>query len=379
MIETFFTMKFYRVLLLVFCMLNRITLSNGQLPEGEIAITASSTLPASSTADFNPENIMDGTAASWSEGAAGDGIGEFIQIELRYPDYLRYVMIKNGYGVKKHWKSNGRVKQLRISNGEGEYRDLYLEDTPELRVYGLQEPEADEYGVLMARDPLYGDSFTFEIIDIYPGDKWSDLCISELALNNWYFQGFHMEPDYIVTNIYRTFFSGVLDGQGNLYLESDWEGYILSGIEEGYYYSEITSGDGTTGQEEYQALLDTTNNTFYLFQSQFISEISAAGQTGKKDEQGRPERQDNYSWGIFIYDNAAGDFRLLDNDEAERLFKIFPSAVLSKAAGHELLFPDVWLSVDSPGVIKALHLNENGITGQPIYYRWNGKKFELLP
>lgn len=86
LIETIFTLKFYPFPLLFFGFLNSISVSIGQIPEGETAITASFALPASSTTDFNHENRLEGSPASLSEGEEGNGTGEFIQIELCCPD-----------------------------------------------------------------------------------------------------------------------------------------------------------------------------------------------------------------------------------------------------------------------------------------------------
>ncbi|HKK62225.1 MAG TPA: hypothetical protein VJ951_06685, partial [Bacteroidales bacterium] len=182
------------LVIIVFLMAFQIV--NAQLPEGEFAITATTTLPASSTSDFSPDNLMDGGLDSWSEGSDGNGIGEEIQLYTRYPDHLNYIMIKNGFGKERYWKANGRVRELKIRMSSGKEYFFELKDIFSPQVVGLYEPKADAYGHLSAGEVPYDSAFTFTIMDVYPGGRWEDLCITEIGLNQWYYDAFQMDEEY---------------------------------------------------------------------------------------------------------------------------------------------------------------------------------------
>lgn len=331
----------------------------GQIQENELNITASSTLSPSKTSNFSPDNLMDGTSASWSEGVKGNGVGEKFFLDFKYPDQLKYISVKNGYGVKKYFNSNARIKQMRISDASGLSRTIVLKDSPEFQNLGLTPILQDEYGMSYPDLPLSGKNFTFEILSVYEGERWADACITEIMVNQWYTENFELSFDYISMNLYREFFNGIVDSAGKLFIESDWDGYIEANFENGFYFSEITSGDGTEGYDEYQVFINGLTNDYYLFHSSLVSSISQAGMEGAKDSLGRPERVQTNSWEFYIYNKESSLIVELDESDLEDLFIVVPSK-------------EAWLSIVSPALLKE---NFNPETDEGVYYEWDGNWF----
>ncbi len=118
------------------------------------------------------ENVIDGSdSTAWIEGVSGDGVGEWIQLDLDGEYVLNGLEIENGY-----WKSaelyskNGRVKSLRLTFSDGSSQTFSLND---------------EFGVLqtIALDaPVVTSSIKIEILEVYPGNKYDDTCITWLNL-----------------------------------------------------------------------------------------------------------------------------------------------------------------------------------------------------
>ncbi len=132
--------------------------------EKENKLAASSTLKDEKDR-YNVEHIRDeSNERSWCEGKSGDGIGEFVKIT--YLDGKRKAIrlfVVNGFGDKKFFKMNNRVRDLDV-NG----RIVTLKDIP-----GIQE--------IPLNPQIIADEFVFTIKSVYPGTKWKDTCISELS------------------------------------------------------------------------------------------------------------------------------------------------------------------------------------------------------
>jgi len=346
-----------------------------QVPEGEIAVTASSTLPSSRTSNYSPDNLFDGTNASWCEGAKGSGVGEYIQVDFRYPDVLDYLMMKNGFGKEKYWSANARVQKMKVTNEEGESRIILLEDTPDLQVVGLNVIEESEDYLLEASGGLPGSSFTFEILEVYPGDRWEDLCLTELNFNQWYTEAFSMTKEYIYKNMYRLFFDGIIDQSGVLYIESDWDGYAEADIYSGYFYNEITSGDGTKGYDEYQVFINELTDQHYLFHSGIISYISQAGMEGKQDDTGKPERIRKNSWEFYFYNPENDKFEVVSDTGLNELFIVAPTAMFRDADGNSLTNKDISVSCIAPNVIAVSY---PPYSEEQVEYMWDGNWFREM-
>ena len=175
--------------------------------------TATSTLAPIKGVKYGPENLrnfsVDGIEGGsrenvWCEGVKGYGIGERVNLSITlqapfreqadiicFPD----LMIINGHAKSETtWKNNSRVKTLRLYvSGEPCY-DLQLKDTikPQIfnfkgseRIYPaksgrkISDGDIDNDGAY----PTYQTDFSFEIIEVYPGAKYDDTCLTGIAFD----------------------------------------------------------------------------------------------------------------------------------------------------------------------------------------------------
>jgi hypothetical protein len=174
--------------------------------------TATSTLAPQGKVNYSAENLKNDRTAggnrgtTWCEGVKGYGTGERVtmSIETRagYNDVVSFgaLLIVNGYAKDAAtWKKNTRVKTLRLYVGGRAWCDLQLSDTIKPQIFSLPEdlhivPAKSGKVVSKAaaskeqshdgnRNPAYKTDLTFEIIEVYPGDKYDDTCITGIALN----------------------------------------------------------------------------------------------------------------------------------------------------------------------------------------------------
>ena len=118
---------------------------------------------------------------AWVEGVEGNGEGEYIK--YAFPGTcprITTVLIHNGY-VKNWdvWRDNGRVKKLLMYYNDKPYVVLNLKNTP-----ALQRFEVGILGHEERSDASPAWSIKFEILEVYPGEKYEDTAITEI-----YFDG----------------------------------------------------------------------------------------------------------------------------------------------------------------------------------------------
>jgi len=188
----------------------------------EESFTASSTLAPTANYSYGADNLSNEKMlrnyriggfrdAAWCEGVKGYGIGERVNMSIRTKSCnegndndicFTGLMIVNGYAKDAAtWKNNSRVKTLRLYVGGKPWCDLQLKDTikPQIfefekayRIYpaksGKKIPEkgaftkpCKECGV--EKVPVYQTDLTFEIVEVYPGSKYDDTCITGIALD----------------------------------------------------------------------------------------------------------------------------------------------------------------------------------------------------
>ena len=142
------------------------------------SVTASSALGEKYAAD-NAHDFSIVTA--WVEGVEGNGEGEYIK--YAFPGTcprITTVLIHNGY-VKNWdvWRDNGRVKKLLMYYNDKPYVVLNLKNTMHLQRF--------EVGILGHEERSEASpawSIKFEILEVYPGEKYEDTAITEI-----YFDG----------------------------------------------------------------------------------------------------------------------------------------------------------------------------------------------
>lgn len=165
-------------------------------PKNIRALRSSSVLEGS----YDPENAFDGDVrTAWVEGAVGSGVGEWIEVDIRQY-HPGAILILNGYYKNADiYRKNSRIKKLKLElevepwegeeNPPLEVREVELEDRP------FQTVRPDNLYAALDRLVTFGDGFRtvkrirLTILEVYPGTKYSDVCISEL-----YILGFAESP-----------------------------------------------------------------------------------------------------------------------------------------------------------------------------------------
>lgn len=142
----------------LFCKLDRAYYSTSYLAEG--------------TTTYEPEHLQRKDGLPWASGN-GKGIGDIISIkefEHKNPETL---IIMNGYQDKTHpdyYEKNSRVKALKITNQQTKKsKTVSISDTKEEQRFSLTELGK-------------GGEYEFEIVDVYNGNKYDDLCIQYLVV-----------------------------------------------------------------------------------------------------------------------------------------------------------------------------------------------------
>ena len=148
---------------------------------GEIlSVKASSSLKPQGKFNYKAENAHDFNHRSvWVEGAGGQGIGEWLEYEFpgRCPRITKVEILNGHVKNDKVWRENSRVKSLKMYYMGKPYAILDLEDSRTLQCFNV--------GVLGPHDEAAPNwTLRFEILEVYPGEKFADTVISEL-----YFDG----------------------------------------------------------------------------------------------------------------------------------------------------------------------------------------------
>ncbi|WP_156130565.1 NADase-type glycan-binding domain-containing protein [Paenibacillus durus] len=132
-------------------------------------ITASSTLPKSKVSSHNSSQVIDGdTATCWCEGVKGNGIGQSFTIRFTKTIEIGSLKILPGYGKSiSTYLENNSVRKARITFSDG---TSIIADFTKGSRFDLPEEKMTT-------------SITFTILDIVPGSKYNDTCVSELAIS----------------------------------------------------------------------------------------------------------------------------------------------------------------------------------------------------
>jgi hypothetical protein len=146
---------------------------------GTWVIEASSALAPQAGNTYGPENLVDAHAAespgasAWVEGAADDGIGEWVEFIFGDDEdalTMSTITIANGYGKSREiFLKNNRVKSLRVSYEGGE-ETVTLQD--------------DEYPKKVRLEaPVRTNWIRLTIAGVYPGSDYRDTAISDLRFD----------------------------------------------------------------------------------------------------------------------------------------------------------------------------------------------------
>jgi hypothetical protein len=132
---------------------------------------ASSVLPAQSGNSYGVQNLFsDDNTTAWVEGKPGQGIGEWVLIELDGPRLVQGLTIRTGYQKNSEtFARNSRVSRIRLLFSQGETLKYDLQDR--------QGPQAIAFD-----RPIKAEWVQLAIEDVFPGSRFSDTAISKLFI-----------------------------------------------------------------------------------------------------------------------------------------------------------------------------------------------------
>jgi len=147
---------------------NEVPLRIVPIAEAEGSVEASSTLEPVEA--YGPDFLFDSRPAfGWADGNENStGAGESMTFNFDEPQHIEKIKIWNGYHRStEHFEHNERASLISFGL-EGE--------TPvEYRLDDSMEPQ-----IIYLESPLDGSSFTMDFLEVFPGDVYRDLVISEL-------------------------------------------------------------------------------------------------------------------------------------------------------------------------------------------------------
>lgn len=159
------------------------------------SVTASSTLAPQNAADINaimeyiPFHAFDGrNDTTWAEGSAGNGVGEWLQVDFARPTTVSGFEINNGYWrLPERIGQNGRVETMTVTFSDGSSELVTLYDTATAQwtdyyIVGGWNTEEIPYGESITfATPHTTSSMRFTVESVYPGSEWDDLCITSIV------------------------------------------------------------------------------------------------------------------------------------------------------------------------------------------------------
>ncbi len=108
---------------------------------------------------------------AWCEGATGPGIGQVITLHQSPTQKIGSLIVVNGYAkTPQTFRANGRVKRVQIQTSGGHTTTATLKDTSNTEV--IKIPAAEVSWVRLT------------ILEVYPGNRHSDTCISKLYFDH---------------------------------------------------------------------------------------------------------------------------------------------------------------------------------------------------
>lgn len=153
--------------------------SGAQYADTRTCVT--SALPRQGANTYGPEHLGDAGEGAWCEGVSGPGIGQSITVHQNPAQVIGSMVVTNGYAkTPQAFRANGRVKRARIETSGGYNKVVTLKDSPEMADIKLS--------------PSKVSWVRLTILDIYPGEKHADTCISKFYFNHEEFGAPEEEP-----------------------------------------------------------------------------------------------------------------------------------------------------------------------------------------
>lgn len=150
---------------------------------GEVQrVTASSHLKAQGKFNYLPKNAHDFNHETvWAEGAAGQGIGEWLEYEFagNCPRVTGVKILPGHVKTLAAWQANSRPHYLKVYYNGKPICILDVQDARGMQFFNLEK--FGPFGYNDANKPAW--HLRFEIIEVYPGTKYADTVISELEFD----------------------------------------------------------------------------------------------------------------------------------------------------------------------------------------------------
>lgn len=165
----------------------------------KVAVT--SKLPNTKKYNYDPENLRDGDLqTAWCTQGWEKGKYKVDFVVIKIPKGSKGIRIINGYAKsKKAFQSNNRVKQFYLSFNVYDPK-AHKDCEPSNSKYKVQYHTADD--IMYLKDSLKSQSIIFSdleyfkwtrykqdyvylgigIVDVYPGKKWNDTCLTEVEI-----------------------------------------------------------------------------------------------------------------------------------------------------------------------------------------------------
>ncbi|HLH89824.1 MAG TPA: hypothetical protein VKX28_15335 [Xanthobacteraceae bacterium] len=141
--------------------------------EGQFAktrICVSSVLASQAGNTYGPDHLLATGDGAWCEGVAGPGIGQTVTLHQDPPQVMRTIMVMGGYSKSDEtYRNNGRVKKALIETDRGSKRIVTLKDVRESQ------------DIIIPKAKIAWVKLT--ILEVYPGARGSDTCMSEFLTN----------------------------------------------------------------------------------------------------------------------------------------------------------------------------------------------------
>lgn len=145
-------------------------------PRFDTVETSSVLAPDKNTSDYTGRTVLDGIPeTAWNEGAAGDGSGQWIQLNATSKQHVTSVSIMGGYpklyydGSDVYYKNN-RPRQITISY-EGGSQNFQMDD---LR---------GQFQTFTFTNPVDTTYIRITIDSVYKGNNYNDCCIAEVKVS----------------------------------------------------------------------------------------------------------------------------------------------------------------------------------------------------
>jgi hypothetical protein len=131
--------------------------------------------------NYESKNISDNDLkTAWVEGKSDYGIGEYIEFE--YIPNFEYggIIIYNGFQKTIDlWKNNSRVKTYKVYVNNVPSCFLELPDKMASQYFYIDDSLFNQEDFNIAANPVI---IRLEIYEVYKGEKWKDVCISEILI-----------------------------------------------------------------------------------------------------------------------------------------------------------------------------------------------------